>query len=169
MPLSGAGLWASCVEPIPSALSQLSPCLPGLVPTVQQPTPKVGMAPAILDPGVNDSADHHGHFPRRPQTRCPGPTGKGLYGACSTRWILPSSMLILPAAISANHWRGHAGLGVPWGKPWPVTMIIGNSTNFSWSLFGTGQQRSQPCWPTNLANPAAFPGGPALLYAALIH
>jgi phosphate transport system permease protein len=59
------------------------------------------------------------------------------YGIGATRWgaIL---QVILPAAISGITGGVMLALGRAMGETMAVTMIIGNSTNFSWSLLAPG-------------------------------
>ncbi|MCT0231778.1 phosphate ABC transporter permease subunit PstC [Synechococcus sp. CS-1324] len=90
---------------------------------------------------------------------------QGAYGVGSTRWIAIFNV-ILPAAISAIVGGVMLALGRAMGETMAVTMIIGNSTNFSWSLLAPGNTIS-----AMLANQFGEADGiqvSALLYAALI-
>jgi len=90
---------------------------------------------------------------------------QGAYGVGSTRWIAIFNV-ILPAAISAIIGGVMLALGRAMGETMAVTMIIGNSTNFSWSLLAPGNTIS-----AMLANQFGESSGiqvSALLYAALI-
>lgn len=83
----------------------------------------------------------------------------------STRWIAIFNV-ILPAAISSIIGGVMLALGRAMGETMAVTMIIGNSTNFSWSLLAPGNTIS-----AMLANQFGEADGiqvSALLYAALI-
>jgi phosphate transport system permease protein len=90
---------------------------------------------------------------------------QGSYGVGSTRWIAIFDV-ILPAAISSIVGGIMLALGRAMGETMAVTMIIGNSTNFSWSLLSPGNTIS-----AMLANQFGEASGiqvSALLYAALI-
>jgi phosphate transport system permease protein len=90
---------------------------------------------------------------------------QGSYGVGSTRWIAIFDV-ILPAAISSIVGGIMLALGRAMGETMAVTMIIGNSTNFSWSLLAPGNTIS-----AMLANQFGEASGiqvSALLYAALI-
>jgi len=87
------------------------------------------------------------------------------YGVGTTRWdaIL---RVILPAAISGITGGVMLALGRAMGETMAVTMIIGNSTNFSWSLLAPGNTIS-----SMLANQFGEADGhqvSALMYAALV-
>jgi phosphate transport system permease protein len=87
------------------------------------------------------------------------------YGVGTTRWdaIL---QVILPAAISGITGGVMLALGRAMGETMAVTMIIGNSTNFSWSLLAPGNTIS-----SMLANQFGEADGQqvsALMYAALV-
>ncbi len=90
---------------------------------------------------------------------------QGAYGVGSTRWIAIFNV-ILPAAISSIIGGVMLALGRAMGETMAVTMIIGNSMNFSWSLLAPGNTIS-----AMLANQFGEADGiqvSALLYAALI-
>ena len=59
------------------------------------------------------------------------------YGVGATRWSTIINV-ILPAAISGIAGGVLLALGRAMGETMAVTMIIGNSNNFSWSLLGPG-------------------------------
>ena len=87
------------------------------------------------------------------------------YGIGSTRW---GSILhvILPASLSGITGGVMLALGRAMGETMAVTMIIGNSTNFSWSLLAPGNTIS-----SMLANQFGEADGlqvSALMYAALV-
>ena len=87
------------------------------------------------------------------------------YGVGTTRWdaIL---QVILPAAVSGITGGVMLALGRAMGETMAVTMIIGNSTNFSWSLLAPGNTIS-----SMLANQFGEADGlqvSALMYAALV-
>ena len=87
------------------------------------------------------------------------------YGIGATRWgaIL---QVILPAALSGITGGVMLALGRAMGETMAVTMIIGNSTNFTWSLLAPGNTIS-----SMLANQFGEADGlqvSALMYAALV-
>jgi phosphate transport system permease protein len=87
------------------------------------------------------------------------------YGIGTTRWdaILK---VILPAAVSGITGGVMLALGRAMGETMAVTMIIGNSSNFSWSLLAPGNTIS-----SMLANQFGEADGQqvsALMYAALV-
>ena len=87
------------------------------------------------------------------------------YGIGTTRWgaIL---QVILPAAVSGIAGGVMLALGRAMGETMAVTMIIGNSNNFSWSLLAPGNTIS-----SMLANQFGEADGnqvSALMYAALV-
>ena len=87
------------------------------------------------------------------------------YGVGTTRWdaIL---QVILPAAVSGITGGVMLALGRAMGETMAVTMIIGNSTKFSWSLLAPGNTIS-----SMLANQFGEADGlqvSALMYAALV-
>lgn len=87
------------------------------------------------------------------------------YGVGSTRWGAIVHV-ILPAAISGITGGVMLALGRAMGETMAVTMIIGNSTNFSWSLLAPGSTIS-----SMLANQFGEADGlqvSALMYAALV-
>jgi phosphate transport system permease protein len=87
------------------------------------------------------------------------------YGVGSSRWQ-SIIKIIIPAAISGIAGGVLLALGRAMGETMAVTMIIGNSTNFSPSLLSPGNTIS-----SMLANQFGEATGPqvsALMYAALI-
>tara|TARA_Y100001968_G_C19424120_1_gene753367 strand:+ start:1169 stop:2119 length:951 start_codon:yes stop_codon:yes gene_type:complete len=87
------------------------------------------------------------------------------YGLGSTRWTTIFN-IILPAALSGIAGGVLLALGRALGETMAVTMIIGNSMNFSWSILGPGNTIS-----AMLANQFGEADGSqvsSLLYAALI-
>ena len=87
------------------------------------------------------------------------------YGIGATRWgaIL---QVILPAGLSGITGGVMLALGRAMGETMAVTMIIGNSTNFTWSLLAPGNTIS-----SMLANQFGEADGlqvSALMYAALV-
>ncbi len=90
---------------------------------------------------------------------------QGAYGVGTTRWGAIFSV-ILPAAISAITGGVMLALGRAMGETMAVTMIIGNSLNFSLSLLAPGNTIA-----SMLANQFGEADGiqvSALMYAALI-
>ena len=87
------------------------------------------------------------------------------YGIGATRWSTIINV-ILPAAISGITGGVLLALGRAMGETMAVTMIIGNSNNFSWSLLSPGYTIS-----SMLANQFGEADGSqvsSLMYAALI-
>ena len=87
------------------------------------------------------------------------------YGIGATRWSTIFNVL-LPAAISGITGGVLLALGRALGETMAVTMIIGNSFNFSWSLFSPGNTIS-----AMLANQFGEADGSqvsSLMYAAFI-
>ncbi len=87
------------------------------------------------------------------------------YGIGATRWCTLFN-IILPAAISGITGGVLLALGRAMGETMAVTMIIGNSNNFSWSLFAPGYTIS-----AMLANQFGEADGgqiSSLMYAAFI-
>jgi phosphate transport system permease protein len=90
---------------------------------------------------------------------------QGAYGVGTTRWGAIFSV-ILPAAVSAIVGGVMLSLGRAMGETMAVTMIIGNSLNFSLSLLAPGNTIA-----SLLANQFGEADGiqiSALMYAALI-
>ena len=87
------------------------------------------------------------------------------YGIGATRWSTIFN-IILPAAISGIAGGVLLALGRAMGETMAVTMIIGNSNNFSWSLFSPGYTIS-----AMLANQFGEADGSqvsSLMYAAFV-
>ena len=159
------GLWAIFVmepflRPILEALNQFFGWIP-LFSTVPQGP---GVAPAILIlvvmilPIITAIS-------RDSLMQVPPELRQAAYGIGTTRWgaIL---QVILPAAVSGITGGVMLALGRAMGETMAVTMIIGNSTNFSWSLLAPGNTIS-----SMLANQFGEADGiqvSALMYAALI-
>ncbi|MCP9831142.1 phosphate ABC transporter permease subunit PstC [Synechococcus sp. HJ21-Hayes] len=131
------GLWAIFVmepfiRPLLAVLHATLGWLPFFSTTAQGP----GMAPAILIlvvmilPIITAIA-------RDSLNQVPPELRQAAYGIGATRWgaIL---QVILPAAISGITGGVMLALGRAMGETMAVTMIIGNSTNFSWSLLAPG-------------------------------
>ena len=159
------GLWVIFVmepflRPGLTSLHQLLGWLPFFATEPQGP----GMAPAILIlvvmilPIITAIA-------RDSLQQVPTELRQAAYGVGTTRWdaIL---LVILPAAISGITGGVMLALGRAMGETMAVTMIIGNSTNFSWSLLAPGNTIS-----SMLANQFGEADGrqvSALMYAALV-
>lgn len=159
------GLWAIFVmepflRPALTGLHQALGWLPFFATEPQGP----GMAPAILIlvvmilPIITAIA-------RDSLQQVPSELRQAAYGVGTTRWdaIL---LVILPAAISGITGGVMLALGRAMGETMAVTMIIGNSTNFSWSLLAPGNTIS-----SMLANQFGEADGhqvSALMYAALV-
>jgi phosphate transport system permease protein len=159
------GLWAIFVmepflRPILELLHQTLGWLPFFSTVPQGP----GMAPAVLIlvvmilPIITAiSRDSLQQVP--PELR------QAAYGVGTTRWdaIL---RVILPAAVSGITGGVMLALGRAMGETMAVTMIIGNSNNFSWSVLAPGNTIA-----SMLANQFGEADGfqvSALMYAALI-
>ena len=87
------------------------------------------------------------------------------YGIGATRWVTIFNV-ILPAAISGITGGALLGLGRAMGETMAVTMIIGNSNSFSWSILSPGYTIS-----SMLANQFGEADGSqvsSLMYAALV-
>ena len=159
------GLWAIFVmepflRPFLTGLHQALGWLPLFSTEPQGP----GMAPAILIlvvmvlPIITAIS-------RDSLQQVPTELRQAAYGVGTTRWdaIL---RVILPAAISGITGGVMLALGRAMGETMAVTMIIGNSTNFSWSLLAPGNTIS-----SMLANQFGEADGhqvSALMYAALV-
>lgn len=123
-----------------------------------------GMAPAILIlvvmvlPIITAIA-------RDSLQQVPSELRQAAYGVGTTRWgaIL---QVILPAAVSGITGGVMLALGRAMGETMAVTMIIGNSNNFSWSLLAPGNTIA-----SMLANQFGEADGfqvSALMYAAVV-
>ena len=159
------GLWAIFVmepflRPGLTGLHQLLGWLPFFSTEPQGP----GMAPAILIlvvmvlPIITAIA-------RDSLQQVPAELRQAAYGVGTTRWDA-IMLVILPAAISGITGGVMLALGRAMGETMAVTMIIGNSTNFSLSLLAPGNTIS-----SMLANQFGEADGQqvsALMYAALV-
>ena len=159
------GLWAIFVmEPFLRPLLTLVHQTLGWLPLFSTEPQGPGMAPAILIlvvmvlPIITAIS-------RDSLQQVPTELRQAAYGVGTTRWdaIL---RVILPAAISGITGGVMLALGRAMGETMAVTMIIGNSTNFSWSLLAPGNTIS-----SMLANQFGEADGhqvSALMYAALV-
>ncbi|MCU0530210.1 MAG: phosphate ABC transporter permease subunit PstC [Cyanobium sp. Prado107] len=159
------GLWAIFVmEPtIRPALNLIHSWL-GWLPLFNTVPKGPGMAPAILIlvvmilPIITAIS-------RDALNQVPYELRQGAYGVGTTRWGAIFSV-ILPAAVSAITGGVMLALGRAMGETMAVTMIIGNSNNFSTSLLAPGNTIA-----SMLANQFGEADGiqvSALMYAALI-
>jgi phosphate transport system permease protein len=159
------GLWAIFVmEPFLRPLLEALHVYLGWIPLFSTTAQGPGVAPAILIlvvmilPIITAiSRDSLQQVP--PELR------QAAYGVGTTRWgaIL---RVILPAAVSGITGGVMLALGRAMGETMAVTMIIGNSNNFSWSLLAPGNTIS-----SMLANQFGEADGfqvSALMYAALV-
>ncbi|MFO7628691.1 MAG: phosphate ABC transporter permease subunit PstC [Prochlorococcaceae cyanobacterium] len=159
------GLWAIFVmEPAIRPLLELLHRLLGWMPLFSTVPQGPGIAPAILIlvvmilPIITAIA-------RDALNQVPLELRQGAYGVGTTRWGAIFNV-ILPAAISAITGGVMLALGRAMGETMAVTMIIGNSLNFSFSLLAPGNTIS-----SMLANQFGEADGiqvSALMYAALI-
>jgi phosphate transport system permease protein len=159
------GLWAIFVmEPALRPALQLVHRLLGWIPLFSSQPQGPGMAPAILIlvvmilPIITAIS-------RDALLQVPIELRLGAYGIGTTRWGAIFN-IILPAAISAIIGGVMLALGRAMGETMAVTMIIGNSLNFSLSLLAPGNTIS-----SMLANQFGEADGiqvSALMYAALI-
>jgi len=159
------GLWAifvmePAIRPILQFLHQILGWLPLFDTTPMGP----GMAPAILIlvvmilPIITAIS-------RDALRQVPIELRQGAYGVGTTRWGAIFAV-ILPAAISSIIGGVMLALGRAMGETMAVTMIIGNSLNFSFSLLAPGNTIA-----SMLANQFGEADGiqvSALMYAALI-
>ncbi|MFN9661339.1 MAG: phosphate ABC transporter permease subunit PstC [Cyanobacteriota bacterium] len=159
------GLWAIFVmEPAIRPLLQLLHSSLGWLPFFQTVPQGPGMAPAILIlvvmvlPIITAIA-------RDALNQVPIELRQAAYGVGTTRWGAIFN-IILPAAISAIMGGVMLALGRAMGETMAVTMIIGNSTKFSFSLLAPANTIS-----SMLANQFGEADGiqvSALMYAALV-
>jgi phosphate transport system permease protein len=159
------GLWAIFVmEPFLRPILETTHQLLGWIPLFSTVPQGPGVAPAVLIlvvmilPIITAIS-------RDSLLQVPGELRQAAYGIGTTRWgaIL---QVILPAAVSGITGGVMLALGRAMGETMAVTMIIGNSTNFSWSLLAPGNTIS-----SMLANQFGEADGvqvSALMYAALI-
>lgn len=159
------GLWAIFVmEPAIRPALNLLYSLLGWTPLFNTVPQGPGMAPAILIlvvmvlPIITAIS-------RDALNQVPVELRQGAYGVGTTRWGAIFSV-ILPAAVSAITGGVMLALGRAMGETMAVTMIIGNSLNFSTSLLAPGNTIA-----SMLANQFGEADGTqvsALMYAALI-
>lgn len=159
------GLWAIFVlEPMLRPLLTFVHDWLGWIPLFSTTPQGPGMAPAILIlvvmvlPIITAIS-------RDALRQVPEELRQGAYGVGTTRWGAIFSV-ILPAAISAITGGVMLALGRAMGETMAVTMIIGNSMNFSISLLAPGNTIA-----SMLANQFGEADGiqvSALMYAALI-
>ncbi|MFM7360941.1 MAG: phosphate ABC transporter permease subunit PstC [Cyanobium sp.] len=159
------GLWAIFVmEPMLRPVLSLLYRFLGWIPLFSTAPQGPGMAPAILIlvvmvlPIITAIS-------RDALRQVPDELRQGAYGVGTTRWGAIFSV-ILPAAISAITGGVMLALGRAMGETMAVTMIIGNSMNFSPSLLAPGNTIA-----SMLANQFGEADGiqvSALMYAALI-
>jgi phosphate transport system permease protein len=159
------GLWAIFVmEPAIRPLLNLLHTKLGWIPLFSTVPMGPGTAPAILIlvvmilPIITAIS-------RDALNQVPVELRQGAYGVGTTRWGAITSV-ILPAAISAITGGIMLALGRAMGETMAVTMIIGNSNNFSTSLLAPGNTIA-----SMLANQFGEADGiqvSALMYAALI-
>ena len=159
------GLWAIFVmEPFLRPILELLYQSLGWLPFFSTQPQGPGMAPAILIlvvmilPIITAIS-------RDSIQQVPVELRQAAYGVGTTRWdaIL---QVILPAAVSGITGGVMLALGRAMGETMAVTMIIGNSTKFSWSLLAPGNTIS-----SMLANQFGEADGlqvSALMYAALV-
>ena len=159
------GLWAIFVmEPFLRPILELLYQTLGWLPFFSTQPQGPGMAPAILIlvvmilPIITAIS-------RDSIQQVPVELRQAAYGVGTTRWdaIL---QVILPAAVSGITGGVMLALGRAMGETMAVTMIIGNSTKFSWSLLAPGNTIS-----SMLANQFGEADGlqvSALMYAALV-
>ncbi|MCP9884100.1 phosphate ABC transporter permease subunit PstC [Synechococcus sp. ATX 2A4] len=159
------GLWAIFVmEPFIRPFLQFLYDALGWLPFFNSPPQGPGMAPAIIIlvvmvlPIITSIS-------RDALNQVPNELRQGAYGVGSTRWVAILSV-ILPAAVSSIVGGVMLSLGRAMGETMAVTMIIGNSNNFSFSLLAPGNTIA-----SMLANQFGEADGvqvSALLYAAVI-
>lgn len=159
------GLWAIFVmEPFLRPILELVHRGFGWLPFFSTVPQGPGMAPAILIlvvmvlPIITAIA-------RDSLQQVPSELRQAAYGVGTTRWgaIL---QVILPAAVSGVTGGVMLALGRAMGETMAVTMIIGNSNNFSWSLLAPGNTIA-----SMLANQFGEADGfqvSALMYAAVV-
>ena len=159
------GLWAIFVmEPmLRPALTALHSLL-GWFPLFSTEPQGPGMAPAILIlvvmilPIITAIA-------RDSLRQVPPALRQAAYGVGTTRWGAIVHVIV-PAALSGITGGVMLALGRAMGETMAVTMIIGNSNNFTWSLLAPGNTIS-----SMLANQFGEADGlqvSALMYAALV-
>ncbi len=159
------GLWAIFIlEPFLRPIFQLIHKFLGWIPFFSTSPIGPGIAPAIIILVVmilpiitSISKDSLNQVPQRLR--------QASYGIGATRWTTIFNVII-PAAISGITGGVLLALGRAMGETMAVTMIIGNSNSFSWSIFSPGYTIS-----AMLANQFGEADGTqvsSLMYAALI-
>jgi phosphate transport system permease protein len=159
------GLWAIFVmEPAIRPVLNFIHAKLGWIPLFSTIPKGPGMAPAILIlvvmilPIITAIS-------RDALNQVPYELRQGAYGVGTTRWGAISSVIV-PAAVSSITGGVMLALGRAMGETMAVTMIIGNSNNFSVSLLAPGNTIA-----SMLANQFGEADGiqvSALMYAALI-
>jgi phosphate transport system permease protein len=159
------GLWAIFVmEPFLRPILELVHRAFGWIPFFSTVPQGPGMAPAILIlvvmvlPIITAIA-------RDSLQQVPAELRQAAYGVGTTRWVA-ILRVILPAAVSGITGGVMLALGRAMGETMAVTMIIGNSNNFSWSLLAPGNTIA-----SMLANQFGEADGfqvSALMYAAVV-
>ena len=159
------GLWAIYVlEPFTRPLLNFIHTYFGWIPFFSTEPIGPGMAPAIMILVVmilpiitSISRDSINQVPQKLR--------QAAYGIGATRWLTIFN-IIIPAAISGITGGVLLALGRAMGETMAVTMIIGNSNNFSWSIMSPGYTIS-----SMLANQFGEADGSqvsSLMYAAFI-
>ncbi len=159
------GLWAIFVmEPFIRPFLMILHRFLGWIPFLSSQPIGPGIAPAILIlvvmilPIITSIA-------RDSLNQVPNKLREAAYGIGATRWIAMFNV-ILPAALSGIAGGVLLGLGRAMGETMAVTMIIGNSNSFSWSILSPGYTIS-----AMLANQFGEADGiqvSSLMYAAFI-
>ena len=159
------GLWAIFVmEPFIKPFLQLLHTTLGWIPLFSTAPKGPGIAPAVLIlvvmilPIITAIS-------RDSLNQVPMQLRQAAYGVGTTRWGAILNVM-LPAAISGIVGGVMLALGRAMGETMAVTMIIGNSNNFSWSIFAPSYTIS-----SMLANQFGEADGSqvsSLMYAALI-
>ena len=114
---------------------------------------RVRVDPGRSDPDRDDSSDHHSDLPGFAESGA-SQAEAGAYGVGATRWSAILN-IILPAAISGITGGVMLALGRAMGETMAVTMIIGNSNNFSFSLLAPGNTIAAML-ASRLVKPTAF-------------
>jgi len=159
------GLWAIFVmEPFIRPFLHFLYKIFGWIPILSTEPIGPGVAPAILIlvimilPIITSIS-------RDPLQQVPKTLREAAYGIGATRWSAIFNIL-LPAAVSGITGGVLLALGRAMGETMAVTMIIGNSLNFNWSLLAPGNTIS-----AMLANQFGEADGSqvsSLLYAAFV-
>ena len=159
------GLWAMFVmEPFIRPLFLILHKYFGWLPMFSSEPVGPGVAPAILILAIM-ILPIITSISRDSLNQVPSKLKEAAYGIGSTRWTAIIN-IILPAAISGITGGVLLALGRAMGETMAVTMIIGNSNNFSFSIFSPGYTIS-----SMLANEFGEADGSqvsSLMYAALV-